>query len=111
MPFLTISDLPVRQPRPGWNTRFFHSEHATFAYTEVAAGADVHPHRHEQEEVFYVIDGELEVRIGEQVALVRGGDVAIVPSQTEHAVRATTACRLLVVDYPLRESVGGISTR
>jgi quercetin dioxygenase-like cupin family protein len=111
MPFLTISDLPVRQPRPGWESRFFHSEHVTFAYTEVAAGADVHPHQHEQEEVFYVIDGELEVRIGDEVASVHAGDVAIVPSQIEHAVRAATACRLLVVDYPLRESVGGVPTR
>jgi hypothetical protein len=28
-----------------------------------------------------------------------------------HSARAVTACRVVVVDYPLRESVGGVPTR
>jgi len=111
MPFVKVSDIPVKHPGPGWDSRYFHSEHVTFADTEIAAGADVHPHQHEQVEIFYVIDGELEVRIGDEVARVRGGEVAIVPSQVTHSARALSACRLLVIDYPLRESVGGVPTR
>jgi unsaturated pyranuronate lyase len=108
--FVRTADIQPRHPRPGWDSRFFHSEHMTFAYTEVAAGVDVHEHRHEQEEVFFVIEGDLEVHIGDEVALVHGGDAAVVPAWEPHAVRAVTACRLLVVDHPPRDSVGGVST-
>jgi len=76
MPFVKVADIPVKHPGPGWDSRYFHSEHVTFAYTDIAAGADVHPHQHEQEEIFYLIEGELEVRIGDDVAHVRGGEVA-----------------------------------
>jgi quercetin dioxygenase-like cupin family protein len=107
---IRTSDIEARHPRPGWDSRFFHSDHMTFAYTEVAAGADVQEHRHEQEEVFFVIEGDLEVRIGDQVTLVHAGDAAVVPSGEAHAVRAVTASRLLVVDHPPRDSVGGVST-
>ena len=110
MAIIRTSDIDARHPRPGWDLRFFHSDRMTFAYTEVAAGADVHEHHHVQEEVFFVIEGELEVRIGDQVALVHAGDAAVVPSGEAHAVRAVTSCRLLVVDHPRRDSVGGVST-
>jgi quercetin dioxygenase-like cupin family protein len=86
-----------------------HSADMTFLYTEIVAGADVHAHRHEQKEVFFVIDGTLEVRLGEQTALVVAGDAVVVPGGEEHAARAVSACRVLVVDYPVRESVGGVS--
>jgi len=111
MAFVKVSELPARHPRPGWDSRYFHSEHVTFAVTEIAAGADVHRHHHEQEEIWIVVEGDLEVSIGDETAVVHAGDAAVVPSEVPHSARAVTACRVVVVDYPLRESVGGVPTR
>jgi hypothetical protein len=58
VPFLTIADLPPREPRPGSVGRYFHSDHMTFASYEIAPGADVHPHSHPHEEVWNVLEGE-----------------------------------------------------
>jgi hypothetical protein len=52
MPFIEPSRLEAKELLPGWNARFFHSAHMTFAYTEVAAGAGVHLHHHPEEEVW-----------------------------------------------------------
>src|SRR6266508_4474488 len=40
---------------------FFHSDHMTFAYYEIEAGSEVHLHHHPQEEVWHVVEGELEL--------------------------------------------------
>ena len=109
--FVDPSRLPVQEPRPGWRGRFFHSDHMTFAYYDIAAGADVHAHQHPHEEVWRVIDGALELTLGAQTRTVRSGQAAIVPGGEPHRVRATEQTRVIVVDHPVRDSVGGIRLR
>jgi len=111
MAFIDANNLPVREPRPGWHGRFFHSRHMTFAYYEIDAGADVQLHRHLQEEVFHVISGELEITVDGTTRVVRAGQAAVVESQVKHAARAITDCRLITVDHPTRDSVGGVDIR
>lgn len=111
MTYVDTSALPVKEPKPGWKGRFFHSERMTFSYYEIEAGADVHRHHHPQEEVFHVLDGELEVSIGDETRTVRPGEAAVVPSEVEHSARAVTDCRVIVADSPTRDSVGGVDIR
>jgi len=111
MPFIQTSQLPVKEPRPGWQGRFFHSDHMTFAYYEIAAGSEVHVHRHPQEEVWHIIDGELEMVVDGATSVLRAGDAAVVRADVEHAARVRGHCRAIVVDYPIRESVGGVDIR
>ena len=111
MPFVDPSELEPKEVRPGWTARFFHSEHMTFAYYEIAPGAAVHRHHHATEEVWHVVDGELEMALGDATRVVRAGEAAVVPAGTEHALSALGPCRAIVVDHPVREEVGGVSTR
>lgn len=110
MPFIDTSQLAVKEPLPGWKGRFFHSENMTFGYYSVAAGASIHEHFHPNEEVWHVVEGELEVTIGGVTRAVGPGAAAVVPPNTAHSVRALTAGRSIVVDYPLRRTVGGVET-
>jgi quercetin dioxygenase-like cupin family protein len=111
MPFVDTNELRVLVPKPGWNGRFFHSEHMTFAYYDLDAGASLHTHFHENEEVWHVVDGELEVTLDGTAHTAGPGCAAVVPANVEHAVRAITDCRVIVVDYPLRTRVGDVDTR
>ncbi|MFJ8646879.1 cupin domain-containing protein [Streptomyces sp. NPDC093546] len=54
------------------------------------AGADgAKPHRHlRSTELFYVLDGALEVLLGTEVVTVTAGDLAVVPPGMPHAFRA-----------------------
>jgi quercetin dioxygenase-like cupin family protein len=111
MPFIDTRELKAGEPLPGWLGRYFHSENMTFAYYSIRAGASIHEHSHPNEEVWHVIEGELEVTIGGQTRVAGPGSAAIVPANTPHSVRALTDGRAIVVDWPLRASVGSASTR
>jgi len=65
----------------------------------------IHEHSHPQEEVYEVIEGELELSIDGVTQVVRLGMVGIVPSDVHHSVKALTDGRLIIVDYPVREVV------
>jgi quercetin dioxygenase-like cupin family protein len=74
----------------------------TFAHYDFKRGSSIHEHFHPQEEVYEVIEGELEVTIDSATQVARAGLVAVVPSNVRHSVKALTDGRALIVDYPLR---------
>ena len=102
MPFVDVSSLNVIERLPGWHGRYFHSASMTFAHYDFKRGSSIHEHFHPQEEVYEVIEGELEVTVDGEVQIARSGLVAIVPSNARHSVKALTDGRAIIVDYPLR---------
>jgi quercetin dioxygenase-like cupin family protein len=101
----------VREPREGWTGRFFHSETMTFAYYTVAAGAWIHEHSHPNDEVWNVLEGELELTIAGTKHVLGTGWAAVVPPNAAHSARALTDARAIVVDHPTRLSIGGVDLR
>jgi quercetin dioxygenase-like cupin family protein len=76
--FIDTKELNVKEPREGWKGRFFHSPNITFAYY-AESGAWIHEHSHPNDEVWNVIDGQLEsllrhwkTRRGERTPATRG---------------------------------------
>ncbi|MGD0545238.1 MAG: cupin domain-containing protein [Candidatus Acidiferrales bacterium] len=102
MPFIDTNSLKVIERLPGWLGRYFHSPNMTFAHYDFKRGATIHAHFHPQEEVYEVIEGELEITIDGVVQIARPGLVAVVPSNTPHSIKALTDGRAIIVDYPLR---------
>jgi quercetin dioxygenase-like cupin family protein len=102
MPFIDVSNLRVVERLPGWRGRYFHSANMTFAHYEFSRGSAIHEHLHPQEEVYQVIDGQLELSIDGVTQVVQPGLVAIVPCNARHSVRALTDGRAIIVDYPVR---------
>jgi quercetin dioxygenase-like cupin family protein len=102
MPFVDTSSLKVIKRLPGWYGRYFDSPNMTFAHHDFKRGSSIHEHFHLQEEVYEVIEGELEVTIDGPAKIARAGLVAIVPSNARHSVKALTDGRAIIVDYPLR---------
>ena len=106
MPFIDTHDLKVIERLPGWRGRYFHSTNMTFAHYEFVRGASIHEHFHPQEEVYEVIEGELEITIDGVAQVARAGIVAIVPGNARHSVKALTDGRAIIVDYPARREFG-----
>src|ERR1039457_6054771 len=102
MPFVDTSSIRVIERLPGWFGRYFHSRSMTFAHYDFKRGSSIHDHFHPQEEVWNVIEGELEVTIDGCANIARAGLVAIVPGNVRHSVKALTDGRAIIVDYPLR---------
>jgi len=107
MPFIDTRELKTIERLPGWKGRYFDSNSMTFGHYVFEAGSSIHEHSHPNEEVWNVIEGQLEVTI-DGIAQVAGpGFVAIVPPNSRHSVRAITDGRAIVVDHPLRGDMGG----
>jgi mannose-6-phosphate isomerase-like protein (cupin superfamily) len=110
MPFVRPSDMLSGEPLPGWTGRFVHSENMTFAHYEIAAdAAPLHVHRHEQEEVWHIVEGEVALTVDGEEQVLGAGCVAIVPPHTPHSVRPLGLCRAVVADYPLRPNLPGVA--
>jgi len=90
---------------PVWYGRYFHSPSMTFAHYEFRGGSSIHEHFHPQEEVWEVIEGEIEVTIDGVGQIARPGVVAIVPGNVRHSVKALTDGRAIIVDHSLRHDL------
>ena len=102
MPFLDMRKLPVVEKLPGWHGRLFHSSTMTFGRWDFQAGSSIHEHHHPQEEVWQVLEGELEVTVDGVSAVVGPDMIVIVPANVAHSVRAICDGKAIVVDWPLR---------
>jgi mannose-6-phosphate isomerase-like protein (cupin superfamily) len=108
MAFIDPSELPEVEPKSGWHGRFFHSEHMTFGYYQLDAGAALHLHSHANEEVWHILEGDVDFTLGDETRLVGAGRAVTVPAGTPHAVAVKQACRAIVVDHPVRHELGGV---
>jgi quercetin dioxygenase-like cupin family protein len=102
--FIDTSKLPTIERLPGWRGRYFDSPSMTFAHYEFDAGSSIHEHFHPQEEVYHIIEGELELTIDGVTRRLGPGFVGVVPPNTPHSIKAVSSGKVIIVDYPLRES-------
>jgi quercetin dioxygenase-like cupin family protein len=101
--FVNVSDLPEKEPAPGFRGRFVHSAQMTVAHWRATKGARIPPHRHVHEMIVNVLDGRLELTVGDEIKTMGPGDIAVIPSQVQHEARALTDCWILDAFHPVRE--------
>lgn len=97
---------PPDAPRPGVTPKV-RGEQTGDAYTVLelvlppGAGAPLHVHQRE-DEVFYVIDGVVEIRHGGQTYSAEAGAVIVLPKGEPHAFRnpGETPNRILITAIP-----------
>jgi len=75
--------------------------YATDVYLSPGFGAPSH-HQPTEDELWYLLEGELDVRVGAQRAKIRAGAFAYIPRDTTHAFRnnGTAPARLLAWNSP-----------
>ena len=103
MSLIDTSKLPVIERKPGWRGRYFNSGKMTFAHYEFDAGSSIHEHSHPQEEVWQVLEGELDITLNGVTKRAGPGFVGIVLPGTLHSVVAISGGKAIVVDTPLRD--------
>ena len=105
MGFIGPEEMRASEPLPGWKGRFWRSDSMSFAQYAIDAGASIHEHHHPNEEVWIVLEGELEVTIDGVKQVAGPGTVAVVPLDARHSVRALTAGRAIVANHPVRHDL------
>ena len=103
MSFIKINDIAPKEIVPGFSARFIHSANITIAYWEMKAGASIPVHHHVHEMIVNVMEGRLELTIGNDTKVLEAGMAGIIPSNVPHTATALTVCKVIDVFYPVRE--------
>jgi len=100
------TDIPQELVKPDLARRLVTGERVMVAQIELRRGCIVPQHAHVHEQVSYVLDGRLELTVGDETPetyeLV-GGDILVIPSNIPHAARALEDTRVVDVFSPPRE--------
>ena len=86
-PFFRVADLPSKEVLPGVVLRSVSLENLMMTFVEYAAGSEVPTHEHRHEQITYVLEGCLEVVVGDQQRLLGPGDGVRIPPNAEHSSR------------------------
>lgn len=83
--------------------KFVTGERETMAQIYLKRGAIVPRHTHASEQMTYVLQGALKLRVGEEEVTLREGEVLHIPSSVPHQVEALDDTFVLGVFSPVRE--------
>jgi quercetin dioxygenase-like cupin family protein len=92
-----VAEVEAVEMLPGiWRRTLNYGEQVMIVHFILEEGAVVPPHRHPQEQVGYVVEGELLMMIGGETHTLRAGQSYLAPSDVEHS--ATVVKRAIVID-------------
>lgn len=99
-----IHELPPTEITDGVRIKALFGDAAMLNLVELEPGASVPLHKHEHEQLGYVVSGEIVMTIaGEDHRLGPGGAYTI-PGDTEHGgVAGPEGCAVLDIFHPIRE--------
>ena len=72
----------------GIKARAVNGDRLTMAVVDLAPNAISPEHKHENEQLGFVIRGSMTMRIGDEVLELHAGDTYVIPSEVEHGAAA-----------------------
>ena len=104
MPFIDIHSLPSHEVVPGCRLRTPYGENLMLSYLEMDEGAEIPLHHHPHEQGGILLEGKLELTIGDETRVVEAGGMFLVPPNVPHrAVAVSGPVRVMDVFTPIRE--------
>jgi quercetin dioxygenase-like cupin family protein len=87
----------------GITSRAVHGERMTLAVVDLAPGAVLPEHKHENEQLGFVVRGSMTMRIGSEMLELHAGDTYAIPSNVEHGAAAgPDGCTVTDAFAPIR---------
>ena len=98
-----LEDIPSKEIATGINGKYIHGSSTTFGYVQIKAGSILPAHHHVHEQITYIIEGELEMKIGDQTYVLTSGTAHVIPSNTPHSAIAHMDCTVIDMFSPARD--------
>jgi quercetin dioxygenase-like cupin family protein len=98
-----LNDIPPREFLPGFFGRFIHGSSSTLSYVTIIKGSQLPTHQHMHEQITHIVEGEIEMVIGDHTYMFKSGSVHVIPGNTPHSAYAHTDCKVLDFFSPARE--------
>ncbi|MBW3623866.1 MAG: cupin domain-containing protein, partial [Armatimonadetes bacterium] len=105
MPVFDLSRQPTKEIFPGVTITTVWGERMMMSFVQFeAAGAAVPEHAHPHEQMGMGLEGEFELTIAGETALIRPGDPYWIPGTVPHSARSVNgSARALDIFHPVRE--------
>lgn len=112
MGFIDIANIPPISPVPGCRMRTPFGTNMMLSYLEMDPGAEVPLHHHPHEQGGILIEGRLQLTIGDETRVVSPGAMFLIPPNVPHrAVALDGPVRVLDVFSPVREDYAELANR
>jgi quercetin dioxygenase-like cupin family protein len=98
-----IKNIRPKALLPGITGYYAHGENMTFGLVELKAGSSVPLHHHIHEQTTYIVEGQLDMMIGDEACSLTAGMYHVIPSGLPHSAIAKTDCQVIDVFSPVRE--------
>ena len=98
-----IKNVKPKELAPGITGYYAHGDKSTFGYVELKKGSSVPLHHHINEQITYMIEGQLDMVIGGAACSLTTGMYHVIPSNMPHSAIAITDCKVIDVFGPVRE--------
>ena len=94
MPFIDIQSIPANEVVPGCRLRTPYGQHLMLSYLEMDEGAEIPLHDHPHEQGGILLQGKLELTIGDETRTVIPHSMFIIPPNVPHKAVAVGGPRL-----------------
>ena len=98
MPFFQLSDV---QPFPlvnGITIKGVSGDNISVSFLEFPPGAGIPPHRHPNEQIGIIEEGELQYTIGDHTMICRRGMAFLIPPDTLHSALVVSSQPVRLID-------------
>jgi len=106
MNFYNINELKTQQPAEGVELKIITGAKMSMAFFRLQPGAAIPEHTHPHEQMGTVLEGALEVTIGDETEIVTQGKAYHIPSDLPHSGRCLDEpAHVLEMFSPVREDL------
>jgi quercetin dioxygenase-like cupin family protein len=104
--FVTWEDLSPIEMVPGLAFQPVLGQNLLIAYVRFAPNTVAPVHWHDEEQVSFVLEGELEFEVGGETRVIRRGEAVVIPPNVPHGARTYDAtCLEVDVFHPPRRGL------
>jgi quercetin dioxygenase-like cupin family protein len=104
-----LADLARFPTVPGIWMRSFVGSAVMANWVTIEPGAAVPLHDHPHEQLGIMLEGEMDLTIGDETRTIGPGDLYVVPPHVTHGARSTEGCLVVDIFTPVREDYAALA--
>ena len=109
MPFIDIKSMPATEVCPGCRLRTPHGKKLMLSYLEMDAGAEIPLHDHPHEQGGILLEGKLQLTIGDETQTLAPGAMFFIPANIPHQAIAMDGPAVVLDAFsPIREDYAAL---
>ena len=101
--YLSLDKVPEEQVTPLITRRLVTGEREMVVFWRMKAGAHAAAHRHPHEQIFWVLSGKMEFRLGDERRMCGPGDLGVIAPGVEHEAWFPEDTEVVDIFAPPRE--------